>query len=117
MDDALAVGVSQSRAHLADQPDDPFERKGPHVPVGEASPLHQRHHEVRAVWVPPIVVERHDVGVFKTGDGAGFHLETSNKRWMVGVLGPDHLDRHLSAHGGLECSIDDRYPPGTQTFA
>ena len=116
MDDPLTVGVAEGGSHLSYQADDAVEGEGAEVLVGEAAPGHQRHHQIGPVGVTPVVIERDDVRMLEAGHGSRLRLEAAHKRRVVGVLGSDHLDRHLAPNGGLEGAIHHRDPPGGKTF-
>ena len=62
----------------------------------ERAGLDQAHHEVCGTRLTPVVVQRDDVWVLEPGDELGFGLETADERRVIGELGPNHLDRHLT---------------------
>ncbi len=107
MDDAAAVRTLQRAGELREHGRGPSgwqraigERFGQAVVADEA------HHEIRGMWLAPIVVERDDVGVFEPGNDLGLGLEPADELRVVGELGRYHFDRDLASHTRLIGAID-----------
>ena len=66
----------------------------------------QSHHDVGAAGLPPIVVDRDDVGVRKVRNDLRFGIETSNEVEVVGQFRAQRLDRHLATDARLQRSVD-----------
>ena len=58
------------------------------------------HHQVGAVGIAPVVVERDDVRVLELRDELCLGLEAADEGGLVDELGADDLDRHLAADRG-----------------
>ena len=59
-------------------------------------------------------VQRHDVGVVQSGNGAGFPLETGPPVRIFGHLGRQHLQGDLSVQPGVLGDVDLAHPALTQ---
>ena len=75
--------------------------------IPQTPATHQLHCQIRRIRLPPVVVERNDVGVLESGDQLGFGLKPADEGRIIGKLGSDDLDRHLAAHHRLIGPIDD----------
>ena len=58
-------------------------------------------HEVGTAGLAPVVVQRHDVGMFEPGNELRLGLEPLDELRLFGELGADHLDRDLTIGAGL----------------
>ena len=65
------------------------------------SVAHQTRHEVGGVGLAPVVVERDDVRMLERCDDLRLGLEPTNETRVVGDVGTNDLDRHLTTDGGL----------------
>ena len=97
VDDAVAMGRPQRAGDLGEHRRGAIGRQRPAGEhVGEAAGVDQAHHQVRGTGLAPVVVQRDDVRVLEPGDELGLGLEPADERRIVGELGLDHLDRHLT---------------------
>ena len=67
----------------------------------EAAPGNQLLDQDGSVGLPPEVEDRHDLWRVELGDRPRLCFESPDEGWVIGHFGPDHLDRDLSADGGL----------------
>src|SRR6266508_2362591 len=108
VDDTLAVGIGECARHRRHHASGRLK-----IPWASVERLPQRpsaqpaHHEVRPVWVPPVVVERNEVRMLELGDLLRLRLESADERWLVDELRPDGLDCHLTPDRGLVGAVDD----------
>ncbi len=108
MDGTLPVGVGKRAPDLQQQA-----RGRLQVPRASVECLPQRassqpaHHEVRALGVSPVVVERNEVRMLELCDQLRLGLEPADERRLVDELGPDDLDRHLAPDRGLVGAVHD----------
>ncbi len=116
--DALAVCVRERAADLGEQA-----RGGLQLPGAAIERLPQRaaaqpaHHQVGAVGIAPVVVERDDVRVLELRDELCLGLEATDEGGLVDELGADDLDRHLAADRGLIGAVDDAEVAGADLLA
>ena len=73
----------------------------------EVASLEPAHHQIGTVWLPPIVVQRHDVGVLQASHELRLSVEAPDELGIVGEFRSRHLDRYLTAHSGLFGAVDD----------
>ena len=97
VDDALPVGIRERAGDLRQQPGGRLEvpRAALECPL-QRSPAQPAHHEVGALGIPPIVVERNEVGMLELRDESRLRLEAAHERGLVDQFGADHLDRDLA---------------------
>ncbi len=67
--------------------------------------------------VAPVIEQGHDAGVVQLGHQPGLTLESPHEGGIVGQLGADHLDRHLSADRTLIGAIHHPEAPGADALA
>ena len=108
VDDALPVGIRERAGDLRQQPGGRLEvpRAALERPLQRAS-AQPAHHEVRALRISPVVVERNEVRMLELGDESRLRLEPAHERGLVDQLGADHLDRDLAPDRRLVRAIDD----------
>ncbi len=105
--DAASMGDGQGGRDLVEQLGSRFERPGLALEgVVQAAAAQEAHHQVRAAWLTPVVVQRHDMGVLEPGDQLGLGFEATDEVRVVGVLGQDDLDGHLAPHRWLIGAVD-----------
>ena len=80
------------------------------------------HQEVRRAWLPPVGVERHDVGTLQPGDELRFGLGPADEVCAIGQRGAEDLHRNLgqepTTHGiGRELTGGDRHLQLTDLLA
>jgi hypothetical protein len=103
----LTVGRRERRGDLIQDRRDPIDSEGfLRDQVLNAATAEEPHHQVRAVGLSPIVVQRHDVGMLEASDDLRLALEPPNKVRMVGQLRVNRLDGDLSADQRLGRSVD-----------
>ena len=109
MDHAGAVGGVECGADLLDHPAQAVvveaagEHRGFQRAAGDVA-----HHEVGAVGLAPVVVERHDVRVFEGGHGLRLGLEAADEVGLVGEFCADLLDRHRASERWLRAAPHER---------
>ncbi len=108
MDHSPPVGVVERRADLSEEAERRVDvPRAPLQRIAQAPTPQPAGHQVGAVGLAPVVVERHDVGVLQLGDDVGLGLEAADELRLVDVLGPDHLDCHFPAHRRLVGAVHD----------
>ena len=118
MHNALPVRVGQRAADLGEHT-----RSGLDLPRPALQRLPQRtaaqpaHHQVGALRVAPVVIERDDVRVLELGDELRLGLEAADEGGLVDQLRTDDLDRHLAAHRRLIGAVDDAEVAGAHLLA
>ena len=114
MDDTEVVGERQARTQLLDHLSRRVRCEGaaPHHRL-QALPAGQPADQVGGIGLPPVVVQRDDVGVLEPSDQLGVSFEAADELGVVGQIGIDHLDRHLASRSRLVGAIvDPRAVPG-----
>ncbi len=111
MHHALPMGGGKRGRDLIDQAYSGLNFPGASLQGGtQTSAAQPAHHQVSAIGLPPVVIEGHDVRMFQPGHQLGLGLETANEFGVVGILGQDGLDGHLTPHLGLACAKNDAKP-------
>ena len=108
MDDAFPMSSLQGGGDLIDQ-----SRSRICLPMGiifkrscQTAASHQAHDQVSAVRIAPVVVQRYDVDVLQLGDQLRFAFEAADEVRLVGILGQDDFDRHLTVDQRLVGAVD-----------
>ena len=111
--DMLSVCVPERRGHLFhdERSTSLGESLAPVLQRREASSLQVPRDDVRAAGLPPVVVDRHDVGMLEGRSRLSLLLESPHERRVRSDLLVEDLDRDVAAHTGLDRSEDD--PGGT----
>ncbi len=86
-------------------------------PISKAPTRHQSHHEVRTVWLPPEVVEGHDVRVLETRNELRLSLEAANERWIVREVRADDSYGHRPTSGRLIAAANHSHRPSAKFVA
>ena len=108
MNHALAMGIGEGRADLLEEAGSGLRVPRPAVEgVPQSSPSEPPHDEIGTVGVPPVVVQRNDVGMFELRYELRFGFEPANEFGPVHEFGPDHLHRHLAADRRLVSAVND----------
>ena len=95
-----------------------FQRQGTFFQTGaHTAAAQQAHDQVGHAGFAPVVVERDDVGMFQPGDELGFGFEAADEVGLVGVLGADDLERHLTLDQRLGGAIHNPHAALTDAFA
>ncbi len=68
---------------------------------GKVSAAHEAHDQIGRVRLAPVVVQRDDVWMLERRDDLCLGLETTDEGRIVGEIGTDDLDRHLTTDRGL----------------
>jgi hypothetical protein len=100
MDDAALVRVCERGRHVAQNAIDVPERAWPMLveQVAQRATRHELHNE-RETTVADAThgIQRDDVGMLELRDRPCLASKASDRLVVIGVLGPDDLDRHQSA--------------------
>ena len=103
----LLVGAVQRPGNLPQETGGRFQFPGaPLQGLVQVSASQPAHDQVGATVPLPVVVERHDVGMFQAGHQTGFGLKALHKLGVLCMLGHDDLDGHVAADGGLVGAVN-----------
>jgi hypothetical protein len=80
-------------------------------PLGQRFALDQLHDQIVDVPITADVVEGADVGVVEARRHARLALETRTHIGLLGELGGQDLDRHVTAEPGVPRPVDLAHPP------
>ena len=107
--DALSVREPERRGHLLHDERSTVLRApiSPGLEGREASSLQVPRDDVGATGLPPVVVDRDDVGVFERRGRLRLPFESPHERRVRGDLFVEDLDRDVAAHPGLDRSEHD----------
>ena len=115
VDDLAPVGVAERGTHLLDDPQrDRWLQWAVGERVLERATAQQRHHEVPAGRIAPVVVQADDVRVVEVREQSAIGLEAADEVGLVGDVAWDDPDRDLTAHRRLVGAVDRRSGTATE---